>query len=92
MTSPAELPNVREVDGDHVYVHLPHNYLATAAYHTLCGLCDVPERISDTNEPVDCETCMRVLNHVLALAAHRGVIQSCPRQTTQDRARIPSTT
>lgn len=81
--------NIREVYDGRVYVHLPNDY-TTAGFHTMCGLCDVAERVSQTDEPVDCDTCMSVMAHVLLLAASRGVIQSNPRETTLDRARRPA--
>jgi len=80
-------PNLLERHDGEETIHLPHDHGATASFHTLCGLCDMPGSIEDTMRPVDCETCMHVLAHCLALAAHRGVIRSMPRESTLSRAR-----
>ena len=80
--------NIRERHDGVATVHLPHDHGAMAGVHTLCGLVDMPNTISDTSDPVDCETCMRALAHVLQLAADRGVIRSMPRKATRERARL----
>ena len=70
--------NVHENDNGEDFVHLPNDYSATAGFHTLCGLCDMPGSISDTTSDVTCRTCLHVFAHVLRVAAERGVIRSMP--------------
>lgn len=82
------IAEIDDYDGRRI-VHLPHDYAAAAGFHTLCGLCDVPESISDTEDEVTCDTCMAVMEHVLRLASSRGVIRSMPRKLSLNKARTP---
>ena len=80
--------NTRERHDGIDEVHLQNDYGRTAGYHTLCGICDMPSWLEETDDPVTCRTCMAVFEHCMRIAYVRGVIRSRPRASTIERARI----